>query len=591
MVAIFETFENSVNQHAQRLAVGFLEDGKYRQWTYSELLDKVHRFSSVLLGLGLRQGDRVALIAANHPNWPIIDLAVAKLGLVLVPIHTVLTVDQILKILNQSKAKTLVLGPGVEDKISALLSRLPESLDSVLFFDKATQKGPLPAGKKGFFFDELMATAKTPPSGDIPKVRGEDLSTIIFTSGTTGEMKGVLLSHLGLTESVVYGNPPVNATQDDILLSVLPLSHAFERNAGLLGPLFLGAQINYGRGIPMLVEDIQTFRPTRINAVRLLEKIQAGVRDNLKKRSEGLYNLFQKLVGQSIVLNRKKFEKNSGALLNLPADCLGELLFYRKVRQKFGGRLRKIICGGAPIDPEIVEFFQAIGIQVLQGYGLTEVSPTVSANPHYRNKVGSVGLPIGCVQVKLGDKDEILVRGSSLMKGYDSEEATREAIDADGWFHTGDQGYIDEEGYIFIKGRIKELIVTSYGKNVVPSVVEQTLEKSPLILQAAIFGHGKAFISALLVPEKGSVRAEFSGPEYEKLSWEELCRRPEVLQRFQKELDRVQEELASYEQVKRFHLIPEEFSQDNDLLTPTLKLKRLKIFERYQDSIKAMYAE
>ncbi|HEX5034633.1 MAG TPA: AMP-binding protein, partial [bacterium] len=258
-------------------------------------------------------------------------------------------------------------------------------------------------------------------------------------------------------------------------------------------------------------------------------------------------------------------------------------------RKKFGGKLKRVICGGAPIDPSVVEFFQAIGVQVLQGYGLTEVSPTVSVNPHDGNKIGTVGLPLGCVQVRLGENDELLVKGSSLMLGYDSEEATLEAIDAEGWFHTGDQASIDEEGYITIKGRIKEMIVTSYGKNVIPSVVEQALEKHPWILQAAVFGHGKAYLSALIVPNRENVLAALGDSGLAKLDWAELCRHPEFKQKLQAALREAQADLASYEQVKRFEIVPEEFSQANDLITATLKLKRNKIQARYEPQLQAMY--
>lgn len=590
MGTIFDTFEKSAKKHTSRPAVSFLKEESLVHWTYQELFEKIQRCASVLRGLGIVQGDRVALLSANDPRWSIVDLAINKLGVVLVPIHTVLTVEQIAKVLAQSKSKMLILGPGVEDKTQALLERLPACTQSVLFLDKDLLRGKLAETKKAHFFPDLMKNASPLSETDSPAIKEQDISTIIFTSGTTGEMKGVLLTQQGLTDSTVYGNEPVEASSEDVLLSVLPLSHAFERNAGLLGPLFLGAQINYGRGLSQLVEDIQVFRPTRINAVpRLLEKIRSGVLDGLKKRSEGLYGAFLKTLNQSVQLQRKKAERNPAALLHLPGDRLGELIFYRKIRQKFGGRLRRIICGGAPIDPEIVEFFQSIGIEVLQGYGLTEVSPTVSVNPLRRNKVGSVGVPLRCVEVKLGAEDEILVKGTTLMRGYDSEEATREAIDNEGWFHTGDQGAIDKDGYLYIKGRIKEMLVTSYGKNVIPSVVEQTLEKSPYISQAAVFGHGKAYLVALLAPNQELLRREFSEPEYAQLSWPEFCRHPKVVQKIKEEVGRAQEILASYEQVKKFEIIPEEFSQDNDMLTPTLKLKRRKILERYEALIASMY--
>ncbi|HKX12598.1 MAG TPA: long-chain fatty acid--CoA ligase [bacterium] len=585
MPNLYQTFAESAKKHHDRKAIGFLSDGEVRHWTYSELLQRVDSFGDTLPSLGLKPGDRVGLLTENQPLWPVVDLAVAKRGLVLVPMHTVLTVDQIQKILRQSRAKALFLGSGVEDKIPKLLAGLPTEVASVVFFE-AGKSPSSKAGRRYTSIPELLGQ-KTRPLPPEP-VAGEDIATIIFTSGTTGEMKGVLLSHQGLIDSINFGNDPVNGSADRCILSVLPLSHAFERNAGLLGPLFLGTTVCYGRGIAQLVDDIQVFKPDRINAVpRLLEKIESGVRDKLRKQSSALYKVFSALLGQSQARQRGGLL----SLLHLPGDRLGELVFYRKIRKKFGGKLKRVICGGAPIDPSVVEFFQAIGVQVLQGYGLTEVSPTVSVNPHYKNKVGTVGIPLGCVEVRLGENDELLVKGSSLMLGYDSEAATREAIDEEGWFHTGDQAAIDAEGYITIKGRIKEMIVTSYGKNIIPSVVEQTLEKNRLILQAVVFGHGKAFLSALIVPNRENVLAWLSENGLAKLEWEELCRHPEFKQKLGAALQEAQSGLASYEQVKRFEIIPEEFSQANDLITATLKLKRSKIQSLYEQQIQSMYRE
>ena len=586
MANLYEVFAESAKKNADRHAIGFLENGEIRHWSYSELLQKVDAFADALLSLGLKRGDRVGLLTENQPLWAVVDLAVAKRGWVLVPMHTVLTVEQIQKILRQSRAKALFLGGGVDEKIPSLLAGLPTEVASVIFFESG--KAPSSkAGRRYTSIPELLSQPKRKAPTEAP-IEGDEVSTIIFTSGTTGEMKGVLLSHQGLIDSVTYGNDPVEATADRRILSVLPLSHAFERNAGLLGPFFIGTTVYYGRGIPQLVEDIQIFKPDRIAAVpRLLEKIEAGVKDKLRKQSSALYRVFLALLDQSKALHR-------GGLLSLrhlPVDRLGELIFYRKIRQKFGGKLRRIICGGAPIDASVVEFFQAIGIQVLQGYGLTEVSPTVSVNPHYKNKIGTVGVPLGCVQVRLGENNEILVKGSSLMLGYDSEEATREAIDEEGWFHTGDQGEIDDEGYLTIKGRIKEMIVTSYGKNIIPSVVEQALEKNPLVLQAAVFGHGKAFLSALIVPNKENVLAALADEGLAYLSWEELCRHPEFKSKFDAAFKESQACLASYEQVKRYEIVPEEFSQANDLITATLKLKRNRIQARYEKQILGMYQE
>lgn len=593
MATIFETFEKSVGEHIDRDAVGFLHQEQRVTWTYPELLEKVNVFADNLLALGFKKGDRVALLMANGPYWPVIDLGIAKNGMVFIPIHTVLTVVQIQKILAQSRAQALILGAGVEPIFEPLLQGLPECVSCLILAE--THPVTLKTLKSLKVME--METLLKPTSKDRslerghPKVEGDDLSTIIFTSGTTGEMKGVMLTHTNLVDSVLVGNAIVGASKEEVLLSVLPLSHAFERNAGLFGPLFYGAEVNYGRGITHLVEDINIFRPTRINVVpRLLEKMEAAIREGIKGRSALMYRIFNSLLNISIRRYQLRFKNHPLAILLWFPDRFGEILFYKKIRRKFGGRLHRAICGGAPIDPAVVEFFLAIGINAMQGYGLTEVSPTVAVNPYNRNKPGTVGVILGNLQVKIGDKDEILVKGSSLMNGYENnEQATREAIDEQGWFHTGDQGHMDEEGYLSVKGRVKELIVTSYGKNIIPSVVEQALEKSPLILQAAVFGHGKHYLGAILVLDEEKVRKQFSAPEFQAMSWEDLSQHPKVHDKIREEIAEHLKDLPQHEHVKKFKVFPQEFTQANDYLTPTLKLKRNKIAQDYAKDLQELW--
>ncbi|HEX5033037.1 MAG TPA: AMP-binding protein, partial [bacterium] len=327
MANLYEVFAESAKVHAERNAIGFLEDDKIRHWTYAELKERVDALAEALPLLNLRRGDRIGLLTENQPLWAVVDLAVAKKGMVLVPMHTVLTVEQIQKILRQSRAKALLLGSGINEKIPSLLAGLPTEVASVVFFEP----GASPSSKAGRRFTSIAELLAQPPRSwpaEAP-IEGDEVSTIIFTSGTTGDMKGVLLSHQGLLDSVQHGNDPVQASGDRCILSVLPLSHAFERNAGLLGPLFLGTTVCYGRGIAQLVEDIQVFKPDRINAVpRLLEKIETGIRDKLRKRSPSLYRAFSALLGQSQALHRG----GPLSLLRLPADRLGDLIFYRKIR-------------------------------------------------------------------------------------------------------------------------------------------------------------------------------------------------------------------------------------------------------------------
>jgi len=586
---LYSNFAASVERNPDSIAIGFLREGKRVEWNYRQLSEKIDFLARGLNAIGLKKGDRVAVLAGNHPYWPVADFAISKLGLVLVPIHTTLTVDQIIRILKQSGSKLLIVGGGIESKLPEVLEKIPSGIETLVFFQNPeTLKLPaLP--QKILWLEKMMADFAGAPDPPPVEIAPRDLCTIIFTSGTTGEMKGVKLSHQGIVDNCFHGMDMVGVKQGEIVLSVLPLSHAFERTAGLLSPLYLGTRIEYGRGIFELVGDMGMFKPTRMNAVpRLLEKMREAIEEALKKKSDRLLRVFQWCVRGSAAKQAKLFKGEKPSIKDAFADALGKKLFYGKIKKKFGGQLQGFICGGAPLSEELVKFFQALGIQVLQGYGLTETSPIICATPHDKNKIGSVGPPIANMEIKIGPNREILARGTSLMLGYDDETATREAIDSEGWFHTGDQGEIDEDGFLYVRGRVKELIVTSYGKNIVPSWVEQNLEKSPLIQQSVVFGHGKSYLVALLILNRNAVFEKLPD-EKRSLPWEELCRDPVIESWLKEDLKLVQQPLASYEQIKKFTVIPEEFSMSNDLLTPTLKLKRNKILARYETEVTGMF--
>lgn len=595
MPGLYQEFKKSVRKFASEDAVWFFDGEVQSRWSYRDLLNKVDAFAEGLVALGLKPGDRLALIASNGPYWPVINFAAAREGIVLVPIHTTLSEFQIHSLLEQSRVKAVFVGHGIDRMLSTPERIFPSNVSTVICDDPVLPKVSVSEGRQYISSSDLLINGETRIRKDEsripPQVQDSDISTIMYTSGTTGEMKGVLLTHGNLIHNAVEGEHSVGGKPGHVLLSVLPLSHAFERVAGLLGPLFIGCIIAYGKGLHHLADDIKRIRPHHVNVVpRLLEKMYEGIHQAIKKKSPFLEKLFFSTVAGSKKYQELCKKKSVKASLYFFHHQLGELLFYKKIRQQLGGRLDRFISGGAALDPKVGYFFASAGFKVLEGYGLTECSPIVTVSPFGREKIGSVGLPLPGVEVRIGPEMEIWVRGPNVMQGYENNpKATSEVIDPAGWFHTGDQGFLDEQGFLYIRGRIKELIVTSYGKNIIPSVVERALETSPLIHQAVIFGHGKPFPVGLVVlnPEEAKKLAEHLG--LERLSWNELCQNREVNAAVEEEIRRCSQSLALYERLKKFIIIPEEFSEELHFLTPTLKLKRNKISEKYAREIGSMY--
>lgn len=595
MADIYRHFYDCARRYASKDAIRYFENEELRAWSYAELLRRVDALAEGLHGLGLKPGDRFGLIAANGPYWPLINFALAREGIVLVPVHTTLSVAQVKTIFAQSKVRGVFLGPGAEHFIAAVPEILPASVEVALYLDKIPLSNSQ-GSPKSLRLDDAISLGeqklKNQGPRPLPEIKESDLSTIMYTSGTTGEMKGVLLTHGNLTHNAIEGERVVGGKKEGhVLLSILPLSHAFERVAGLLGPLFMGCTVAYGRGLNSVSDDLKEIHPNQLNVVpRLMEKMHEGIQNTVKKKGPLIERIFVSttLASENYVRNRQR--GSAKAWLYWLGHQMGELLFYQKVRQQLGGNIDRFISGGAALDPKIWCFFTAAGFKVLEGYGLTECSPIVSVPPGDRPKIGSVGKALPGVEIKIGENEEILVRGPNVMIGYENNpEATQEAIDAEGWFHSGDQGYLDAEGYLFIKGRVKELIVTSYGKNIIPTAVERVLESSPMIFQSAVFGHNRAYLAGLIVPHPDEAKKWAQRQGLDQLSWHELCQHPRFREEIERQIEIHSQDLAHYERLKKFTVIEEEFNQERDFLTPTLKLKRKKIAEYYQKQIEAMY--
>lgn len=589
---IYTAFRETAARYPQKPALRNKgDDGKYRSISFEALGDSVDRLAASLSRLGIAKGDRVAIFAYSGPEWIMADLAALKLGAVIVPLYHTLSPSAAKHILNDSACKLIfVEGKELSAVIDAVRGEIP-SLAHVVAFD---EKG-IEENETFLKFGDLMAGDARDgrdAGGEPSPVSPGDPATIVYTSGTTGAPKGVVLSHGNILFDAFSTLRRFHVGPDDIFLSFLPLCHMLERTCGHYTMLFAGATIAYAEGISTIVSDVQKIRPTIIIVVpRIVEKIYEAVEQKVMEAPL----LRRKLV---LIALRHLNERVNRAYrgekvpLSLRLRCmLCDRLVAAKFRKIAGGRLRLLVSGGAPLDRKLAKTLHVLGFNIIEGYGLTETAPVVCTATLEDNRLGTVGKPFDGVEVKIGESNEILVRGPNLMCGYfNMPEETAKAIDTDGWFHTGDQGRLDESGNLLITGRLKELIVTSYGKKVAPVPIEAEIKKSPYIDQALLFGDNKKFITALIVPRREAVEQYAREKTIVAADYAVLLARNEIRELIAAEIERATAELAPFEKVRAFKLLSEGFTVANELLTPTLKLRRQRIAERYRNEIEAMYA-
>ena len=566
-------------------------DSLYRPISTAEFKNRVRELSLGLGELGLRPGDKVVILSENRPEWVMTDFAVLCAGGVTVPIYTSLLPDQIAFIIADAEAKIVVCSNReLWLKVEAVRDRLPRLEHAVLIEEEE------PAGVWGF--SEVAARGRRKADANpglferaAEAVRPGDLASIIYTSGTTGTPRGVMLSHANFCSNVESLAASIDFNHTDTALSFLPLSHVLERT-GTFFLLAVGASIAYAERVETMSENIYEVKPTIVIGVpRFFEKIYAKVMDNVLASSALKRRIFfwAVKVGKDWA-NRTVNGQPIPRRLKAARSLAGRLV-YHKIVNRTGGRVRYFICGGAPLSKDLAEFFFAMGLFILPGYGLTETAPVLTANLLGRYRFGTVGKALPNIDLRIEPDGEILARGPNVMLGYYKNEAETMAVLQDGWLRTGDIGFLDADGFLTITDRKKDLIVTSGGKNVAPQPIEILLQANPFIQTAVVVGAARKFISALIVPDfeklEGYARAN-AVPFRDRA---ELCRREEIVAFLLAEVQRATPGLASYERVKKIAVLERDFELEAGEMTPTLKVRRTIVEQKYKPVIDALYAE
>jgi long-chain acyl-CoA synthetase len=567
------------------------QSGQWRVYTWAEVAQAAGRLRAGLLKLGLKPGDKIAIIAENCPQWVIVDQAGLGLGAAIVPIYTTISAEETRFILNDSQVSlAAVYGDTAVRKILALSGDLPALRYVLLMHPGASGQQAASNPNAGPTVLALSAFDNEQSAKQFEGSR-DWLATIIYTSGTTGTPKGVMLTHGNLLANCEASAAAINLTSSDELLSFLPLAHAFERTAGYYTPLSVGGVISYAEGLSQLAQNLREIQPTHFLTVpRLLDVVRDRIRRAVEEAPAYRRKLFYLAmnVGQQAAEFRFRGERPPAHIAL--AMTLFRRLVFAKIRASFGARLRYLICGGSALSLDTFNFLAAAEVPIVEGYGLTEAGPVVSVNLHGRTRPGTVGVPLANIEVTLAPDGELLVRGPSVMKGYYKRaEETREVIDADGWLHTGDLATIDAEGFIAIRERKKEIIVLSGGKNVSPAYLESKLTADPFIAQACVVGDNRKHPGALLVPDVDALKSYLKERNLEHIERGELTRNAEIRNFYAHRLRAINRELASHERIGAFCLLEQSFSQERDELTPTLKVRRKVIQNHYQKEIEAMF--
>jgi long-chain acyl-CoA synthetase len=590
----FATLAEAFSAQAERLGERvFLKDKTGKAWrdhSWSDINDEAGRLRAGLLGLGLERGDRIAILSDSCPRWVVVDQAALGMGAVVVPLYTTSGVEETRHILADSAARIVAVnGDAALKKIVGLARQLPD-LEGVIQMTPS-QEAPPSYGAMGklkiFTLSQVSAHQPEPPMAG----SREDLATFIYTSGTTGPAKGAMLTHGNLLANCESSQAALYLNEQDMTLSFLPIAHSFERTAGYYTVMLTGGTIAYAEGLGQIAQNLLEVNPTIVLTVpRVLEVVYARVMRTVEAGSGIRRALFKSAVatGAHAAAYRHAGQRVPGHL-SAPMALFRSLVFAR-IRAVFGTRLRYLISGGAPLPREIFRFLAAAEVPIVEGYGLTEASPVVSVNLHGHTKIGTVGRALKDVEVRTAPDGELLVRGPNVMQGYHNLEAeTREAIDADGWLHTGDIARIDDDGYIAITDRKKEIIVLSGGKNVSPANLENRLSSDPAIAQACVIGDRRKHLAALLVPDFEYLATQ---PAFKLIAMrppEQAVTDPTLRAFYHARVRELNQGLSDIETVVAFALLAHPFSQDNGELTPTLKLRRKMVVEHYREVIESMY--
>jgi long-chain acyl-CoA synthetase len=586
-----QLFLNTCRTYRKDNFLMYKREGRYAQISTGEFEERVRNLSIGLRELGLEAGDKVVIFSENRPEWIVTDFAVVCAGGVTVPIYTSLMPEQVKYIINDCDAKIVVCSNrDLWLKVEAVRKDLPE-VRHFIMIDEEAPAGVMTLGEVAGRGKAAAAAGSGAFDARAAAIKPDDVASIIYTSGTTGAPKGVMLSHGNFVNNTKALDAVTDFVHTDTILSFLPLSHVLERMT-TFSFIYKGATIAYAESVDTVAENLTEIRPTiMISVPRLFDKIYARVMDNVLTQSFLKRKIFFWALRVGKKHGGKKLRKEPISRTLETQRALAAKLVFSKIVERTGGRVKFFVSGGAPLSKEVAEFFYALGIIILEGYGLTETSPVLTCNTFEKLRFGTVGPPVPGVEIKIAPDGEILARGPNIMIGYYKKEAeTREAL-ADGWLHTGDIGYMDPDGFLVITDRKKDLIVTAGGKNVAPQPIENLLKANPYILNAVVVGGSRKFISALIVPEFEKLEAYAKANGILVGDRAELCRREEIRDFMLAEVNRSTPDLASYERIKKIALLDRDFELEAGEMTPTLKVRRSFVEAKYKPTIDLLYKD
>lgn len=576
----------NVEKHPLKPAIGFKKKEGWKELSWKKFGEMVAKTANALRDSGVQEGDKIAIYADNSAEWMIFDLATIAIGAITVPIYSTNNPEQAEYIINDSEAKVVLVGNQAQYDTCFEFFGKNQYLQTII----VTKKAVWVKKENTFYLEDFIA--KSTATCEFAQKEYEDLVTIIYTSGTTGSPKGVMLSHGNFVKAfdAHFDFFKFKNFEEELSLAFLPLTHVFERCWTLLC-LYGGAKVYFLEDPKDIAKALVEVKPTLMCAVpRFFQKIYAGVQDMGKNASPTKQKILKWALGvgtETAELRRKEQALPFGLKIK---QSIAEMLVFDKIKQKMGGRLWFLPCGGASVSPEVTQFFESIGVHMTVGYGLTETTATLAAFPLTNFEHGSCGKPLYGVEIRIGENDEIQAKGNGIMKGYYKlPEETKAVFTEDGWFKTGDAGKFDDKGNLLITDRIKDLLKTSNGKYIAPQQIENILTNNNFIQQIVLIAEGRQFVSALIVPNFEFLTEHLKKNNIPFTSWEEIVNKKEIHDFYKEKIGELQAHLADFEKVKKFTLMPSEFEISSGEITPTLKVKRNVVLKKYSDLVEKMY--
>ncbi len=579
----------SIKKCPDKTALQYKKHGKVHNITYSQFGKHIKHLACSFDNFNILPGEKIAILSNNRPEWTITDFAALSNRNIVVPLYQTLPPDQLLYILKDSETRSIFVENDEQyNKIKQISHKLPK-IKSIISFEKIDDEDVY------YLYDminngkEYLTHNPDYYEESIEKIESKEVCTIVYTSGTTGNPKGVMLHHEGFINNIISSENRLNLDDNEVFLSFLPLSHLFERHAGHWTPMYRTNTIFYSESINTVIDDIQVANPTVIVAVpRLYEKISEKVLTQVEHGSPLKKKLFFWALDVGKTYHRQKHENKIGLILEKKYS-LADKIVFSKIKKKLGGKLKFPIAGGAPLSTKTLKFFEAMGLPIIEGYGMTETHLVLTLTPAEKIRYGSCGKPINIVDMKISEDGEVLVKCPLMAGYYKKPKETKEMIDNDGWLHTGDIGYIDHDNFLFLTDRKKNILITAGGKNVASAPIELLIKRSRYIEETCLLGDKQKFISALVIPNFDNLRKWAKSKNLNTSTNEILISHSETKKFIWEEVEEMQSKLARFEKIKKIALLPEMFTLEKEELTPSLKIKRKVIYEHYKDIISKIY--